>query len=104
MSYLPVPSLPRNECLNAAKRRLDALRALNSGLEPAIDLQQRLLEQIALIADALASAPLPRLSLPSRYLAAKLGRGVPALAGEPIPLPVALLKVPLLSLCDALAS
>ena len=45
----------------------------------------------------------PRLSLPPRYLAAKLQRGVPALAGEPIPLPVPLLKPALLALCGALA-
>ena len=44
-----------------------------------------------------------RLSLPPKYLAAKLARGVPVLAGEPIPLPVAVIKPALGQLCDALA-
>jgi FdhE protein len=44
------------------------------------------------------------LSLPPKYLAAKLARGVPALAGEPIPLPVAILTPTLFALCDALAN
>jgi FdhE protein len=42
--------------------------------------------------------------LPPKYLAAKLGRGVPIFAGEPIPVPVGLLKTSLLNLCDALAA
>jgi len=46
---------------------------------------------------------LQRLSLPPRYLAAKLSRGIPALAGEPIPVPAGVLKRGFLSLCDALA-
>ena len=56
------------------------------------------------LAAALASGRLPRLSLPPKYLAAKLARGVPALAGEPIPLPVPVLTPTLFQLCDALAS
>jgi FdhE protein len=47
---------------------------------------------------------LPRLSLPARYLAAKLSRGVPVLSGEPIPLPAALLKPALVGFCAELAA
>lgn len=47
---------------------------------------------------------LPRLSLPPKYLDAKLKRGVPILIGEPIPLPLPLLKSVFLKLCDALAA
>src|SRR6266566_140797 len=36
-------------------------------------------------------------------LAARLTRGVPALTGEPIPLPVPILRPPLLQLCEVLA-
>jgi FdhE protein len=46
---------------------------------------------------------MPRLSLPPRYLAAKLARGVPAFSGEPIPLPVPRLTASLGKLCDQLA-
>jgi FdhE protein len=56
------------------------------------------------VAGALARGRVPKLSLPPKYLAAKLARGVPALAGEPIPLPVPLLTPMLLRLCDALAA
>jgi FdhE protein len=47
---------------------------------------------------------LPRLSLPPKYLAAKLARAVPILAGEPIPVPVRILKPAFLDLCDVLAA
>ena len=47
---------------------------------------------------------LPRLSMPPRYVAAKLSRGVPALSGEPIPLPVQALTGVLISLCGELAT
>jgi FdhE protein len=47
---------------------------------------------------------LPRLSLPPKYVAAKLTRGVPILVGEPIPVPVHILRSSLLKLCDALAA
>jgi len=39
----------------------------------------------------------------AKYLAAKLSRGIPALAGEPIPLPAGVLKAALGELCDRLA-
>src|SRR5262249_60716835 len=41
---------------------------------------------------------------PRRYVAAKLARGGPAFAGEPIPVPVPVLTPTLLQLCDALAA
>ena len=56
-------------------------------------------------ADEVASFyKLPRLSLPPKYIETKLARGVPVLAGEPIPIPVQLLHAALLELCGALAS
>ncbi len=54
-------------------------------------------------ADALQTGRVPRLSLPPRYLAAKLGRGVPALAGEPIPVPAPVLGPVAVELADTLA-
>ena len=73
-------------------------------LEPAVALQRALLTEIIALADTINRHPLPRLSLPPKYLAAKLSRGVPAFSGEPIPLPVPRLTAALVTLCDALAA
>ena len=62
-----------------------------------------MLDLILELADAFERGRLPRLSLPLRYVAAKLTRGTPALAGEPIPVPVAVLTPMLVKLCEALA-
>ena len=85
-------------------RRWDDLRQTRPDLAPAVELQQRLLAIVLSAAQSLEPGRLPRLSLPPKYLAAKLGRGVPIFAGEPIPVPVGLLKASLLNLCDALAA
>jgi FdhE protein len=72
-------------------------------LGPAVDLQRKLIGLVIDLTGALEQSRLPRLSLPSRYLAAKLRKGTPALAGEPIPIPTAVLKPVLLQLCAELA-
>ena len=81
----------RQSRLAEAGRRWDALQAAQPDLAPAVDLQRQLLGLVIDLMDAFEGGRLPRLSLPPKYLAAKLARGVPALAGEPIPLPVAVL-------------
>src|SRR6516225_5411616 len=68
-----------------------------------VSLRPELLGLVTDLSELIERGRLPRLSLPTRYIAAKLQRGVPALAGEPIPLPVPVLKPALLQLCDALA-
>src|SRR5262249_43433769 len=70
---------------------------------PALDLQRHLLGIVIRVAQTLEGGRLPRLSLPPKYVAAKLARGVPLLAGEPIPLPLPLLTPAIGQLCDALA-
>jgi len=87
----------------AAADRWAALLSLRPELQPAVALQHELLDLVTDLVERIERGRLPRLSLPARYLAAKLQRGVPALAGEPIPLPVPLLKPALLALCAALA-
>src|SRR5258705_13097029 len=52
----------------------------------------------------MAEARLRRLSLPAKYIPAKLSRGVPVLPGGPIPLPSTLLKPALLKFCSELAA
>ena len=87
----------------AAADRWAALLSLRPELQPAVALQHELLGLVTDLVEVIERGRLPRLSLPARYIAAKLQRGVPALTGEPIPLPVPLLKPALLALCAALA-
>ena len=103
MPYVPIPPISRENLLNSAQKRWAAVREARPDLEPALALQRRLLGSIAELARVLDGGRLPKLSLPPKYLAAKLTRGVPALAGEPIPVPVPVLLPALLQLCDALA-
>ena len=103
MPLIAVPPSHREARLEAANERWSALMASKPDLEPAIALQKDLIGIVTSLAETLDGRPLPRLSLPARYLAAKLGRGTPILAGEPIPVPAGLLRQGLLDLCDALA-
>jgi len=104
MPYVPIPAVSRPYLLDLAERRWQAVAARRPDLEPALALQRALLTLVIDLAATLDGGRLPKLSLPPRYVAAKLARGVPALAGEPIPLPVPVLTPTLLRLCDALAA
>src|SRR5690349_19126230 len=103
MGYAPISARTRGDWLQTAERRWHAIQDERPDLTPALDLQRRLLTLVGELAGGLAAGRVPRLSLPPKYVAAKLRRGVPALAGEPIPLPVAALTPFLLSFCQALA-
>jgi FdhE protein len=103
MAYVPVPRASRADLLEIAEGRWAAVSAARPDLEPAVALQRRLVALVVDLAETLERAPRPRLSLPPRYLAAKLARGVPALAREPIPVPAAALTPPALRFCDELA-
>jgi FdhE protein len=103
MPLVTVIQPPPDEVRDTSTRRWDDLRAARPDLAPAVDLQQRLLSIVVSVAGAI-EGKLPRLSLPPKYLAAKLARGVPILAGEPIPVPIRVLKPAFLDLCDALAA
>jgi FdhE protein len=103
---MPLVTVPRptpQELHSLATRRWEGLRAARPDLAPAVDLQERLLSIVISAGEAI-EGKLPRLSLPPKYLDAKLKRGVPILSGEPIPLPVHVLKASFLQLCDALAA
>jgi FdhE protein len=103
MAYVAVLGEKQEDLLTMAERRWASIAASRPDLVPALALQRRLLTRIAELAGRLEHDRLPRLSLPARYLAAKLGRGVPALAGEPIPMPIAVLSSALPDFCNALA-
>lgn len=104
MPLVPPMPAPGGGLLDRAQVRWDQLLTSKPELQPAIELQSRLLAVVLELAGSIARGRLPRLTLPPRYLAAKLARGVPALAGEPIPLPVAVLTPAFLRICDELAS
>src|SRR5260370_21966331 len=104
MPYVATRRVSREERLTSAEARWSAILAARPDLEPALDLQRRLITEVVDLADAIERGRLPRLSLPPKYVAAKLSGGVPALSGEPIPLPVDVLTRPLLRLCTDLAA
>jgi FdhE protein len=108
MPYVPLPAGERPQAidsvLDTAERRWRGILEARPDLAPAIDLQRRLLTLVNELGRTIEAGRLPRLSLPPKYLAAKLTRGVPAFAGEPLPLPVPLLKNALVELSEALAA
>ena len=104
MPYFPVAHPPQAEVLASAERRWQALVDAKPDLQAAVNLQRGLLTHVIDLARTIEGGRLPRLSLPAKYLAAKLSRGVPVLSGEPIPLPAALLKPALLRFCAELAA
>jgi hypothetical protein len=103
MPYVPVTEGTPQEISELAERRWDAVAAARPDLMPAIALQRRLITLVSELGRQLEHGRLPRLSLPPKYLAAKLARGVPVLAGEPIPVPIPILGPALARFCDALA-
>jgi FdhE protein len=104
MPYVAVWAGTREELLRAAEQRWTALADSRPDLRPAVELQRRLLDIVADLAARLGAERMPRLSLPPRYLAAKLARRTPILANEPIPLPISILSGALPRFCDALAA
>jgi FdhE protein len=87
----------------AAASRWAAILAARPELAPAVALQEQLITRVVDLTEIVERAPLPRLSLPPRYLAAKLTRGIPVLAAEPMPLPLQVMTPALLDMCDELA-
>ena len=104
MPYIFVPSVSREELLPAANQRWEAVLTDRPELGAAVKLRRRLVELVIGLKQTIEGGRLPRLSMPPRYVAAKLSRGVPALSGEPIPLPVRALTGVLISLCGELAA
>lgn len=104
MPYVAVRSESAASRLSDARVRWEAVLAARSDLEPAVRLQETLIGIVVDIAEATQRQRVPKLSLPPKYLAAKLAQGIPAFAGEPVPLPVASLRPGLVRLAQALSS
>ena len=97
------PAATRESRMAAAASRWATILAARPELAPAVALQEHLITRVVDLTDIVERAPLPRLSLPPRYLAAKLTRGIPGLAAEPMPLPLQVMTPALLGMCDELA-
>ena len=82
MPYVPLPSVDRPDLLGLAGERWTRIADARPDLRPAVELQQKLIATVVELADEL-NGRVPRLSMPPRYVAAKLSRGVPALSTEP---------------------
>ena len=104
MAYVAILGGKRADLAEKVEARWQALRDSRPDLAPALELQRALLALVVELAEKLEAGRLPRLSLPPKYLIAKLARGVPAFVGEPIPLPIPLLAPALVRFCDALAA
>jgi FdhE protein len=104
MPYVPIAAVSREKLMISAEARWERIARTRPDLTPALALQRQLLGRVLDAAAVFDTGRLPKLSLPPKYLAAKLARGVPAFAGEPIPVPVPVLTPTLLQLCDALAA
>lgn len=102
MAYVALDSATRTSRLAQASGRWERLAARRPHLAPAVALQRQLLEVAFDLLDAIQDGHVPRLSLPPRYVAAKLGRGVAALVAEPIPVPTQVLAPGLFQYCDIL--
>jgi len=104
MPYTAAPAVSPDRLLETAAARWTAVLEARPELEPAVDLQRRLIGAVVELTALVEQSRMPKLSMPPGYVAAKLARGVPALAGEPIPLPARMLQPHLLRMCGALAS
>ncbi len=103
MPYVTIQACSREDLLDSAQRRWQRIQETRPDLGPALTLQRDLLTRMIDLSATLSGGRLPKLSLPGKYVAAKLARGVPALTAEPVPLPVAVITPVLMHLCDALA-
>lgn len=102
MPYVPLVPVARARRAVVSEGRWAALLSARAELAPAVALQRELLSLVADLTEVFERGRLPKLSLPPKYLAAKALKGIPALAGEPIPVPVPVLKPALIRFCDAL--
>lgn len=103
MPYAAVAQMDRASRQALADAHWAAMLAAKADLAPAISLQGKLIGRVLDLSVTFEGGRQPRLSLPPRYVTTKLRSGIPALTGEPIPVPVDLLAPTLIGLVQALA-
>lgn len=102
MPYVVVPAAGRKRRLAEAEARWEALVAARPEMGAPVALQRHLISAVLDLTDALEAVGVRKLSLPAGYLTAKTRGGIPALAGEPIPLPVDTIAPTIRALCQIL--
>ena len=95
---------PPTSLLDRAEARWSEIGASQPDLAPAIALQRLLVTRTIRTVDRLHGADPPVVSLEPEQAADKLRAGTPALRGEPVALPVAMLSPLVLKACDDLAA
>jgi hypothetical protein len=104
MPYAALPPVDTATRLALAETRWNAMLESRPELGAAVSLQRGLIGQVIDLAGAFERpGGVPRLSLPPRYVTAKLDSGVPTLAGEPVQVPVESIRPTLLGLVRVLA-
>jgi FdhE protein len=103
MPYAALPPVDRATLRAIADARWNAMLEQKPELAAAVGLQRRLIGLVIELAEVIEAGRVPRLSLPPKYLTAKLGAGIPALTGEPIQVPADTLRPTLVGLVRALA-
>ena len=92
-----------DEIVRQAERRWAALGGAHPSLAPTIALQRLLVSEVIALVERLAETPVITLPCNAVMAAAKLQRGIPALRGGPIDVPVAALAPSLDRFCRYLA-
>src|SRR3954453_19560186 len=104
MPYARFAPASRSALLDLAERRWAAMLGNKPDLGAAVALQRTLLGLVIdLTGQFERAARRPKLTLPPRYLTTKLASGIPALTGEPVQVPVDMLRPTLLGLVRVLA-
>jgi len=103
MGYAALPEVGLEAGQALATAWWQRMEAAKPDLAPAIALQKPLVEIVGGLAQTLAAHRVGRLSMPPGYMTAKLRSGIPALTGEPVPLPTEVIRPSLIALCRALA-
>lgn len=103
MPYAVQPGAGEGARQALADARWAALASAKPDLNAAVELQRQLLGAVLRLTTAIEAVGAPKLSLPPRYVTAKLGAGIPALVGEPIQVPAGTLGPTLVELCRHLA-
>lgn len=92
-----------SELVDQAARRLATLGQVCPDLDPAIELQRRLLGEIIALLERLELTRAVTSQAEPAVVAAKLDRGIPALRGQPVELPLSVLSPSLDRFCHYLA-